>query len=459
MAEDEYYYEDEYVYEGGDADGGGGEEEETWETKVENKYADAKALIDTRPQEAVRQLQEVIAEDEDRAKWTFKALKMIARTYQRSRQYPEMVAAFEKMINFNFSGKNRNDTEKAINKFLDRCGIAVPSDIMAQVYRVSLVLLTKEVKNYEKLWFNVEMRLLQLLLQKGDYEQVLEGLNPLRQWCFVESLAAASPAVDQRKGSQFLQLLSVEIQIYSERNELAKLRQLYQASLGIDTAMPSPRVVGIIKECGGKMFMRQCEWRSAYDCFTQAFRAFDEAGDARRIACLKYLVLACMLSGSSINPFDTNEAKSYQHDSEIKAMTELIDACTKNDLKAFERVLKDKKNAKSILEDSFVMSYLAPLMRRVRLQVLLVLTKPYSRMYLARIAQELSVTVEEAEEYCVAAILDGKLRGKVDQASGALLMDRSDSADDKKRFGALSTWLDATAKGHREVANKLQLVN
>ena len=47
----------------------------------------------------------------------------------------------------------------------------------------------------------------------------------------------------------------------------------------------------------------------------------------------------------------------------------------------------------------------------------------------------------------------------MDQASGALLMDRSDSADDKKRFGALSTWLDATAKGHREVANKLQLVN
>ena len=38
---------------------------------------------------------------------------------------------------------------------------------------------------------------------------------------------------------------------------------------------------------------------------TKAFRAYDEAGSPRRVACLKYLVLASMLMESSVDPFDS----------------------------------------------------------------------------------------------------------------------------------------------------------
>ena len=37
----------------------------------------------------------------------------------------------------------------------------------------------------------------------------------------------------------------------------------------------------------------------------QAFKNYDEAGVARRVQCLKYLVLANMLMNSDINPFDS----------------------------------------------------------------------------------------------------------------------------------------------------------
>jgi hypothetical protein len=37
----------------------------------------------------------------------------------------------------------------------------------------------------------------------------------------------------------------------------------------------------------------------------QAFRAYDEAGNPRRVACLKYLVLANMLMQSNVDPFDS----------------------------------------------------------------------------------------------------------------------------------------------------------
>ena len=191
--------------------------------------------------------------------------------------------------------------------------------------------------------------------------------------------------------------------------------------------------------------MRQSLWKEAYDAFFHAFRAFYEAGDPRRIACLKYLVLATMMSESKINPLDTNEARSYQTDPDIVPMTELIDACNRNDIKKFERVLKDKQYRKSITEDSFLYGYLEPLIRRVRCQVVLAKCKPYRTKRLSYLAQELAVTVEEVEALCVSLILDGKLDAGIDQSSGLLILRGGGSTSapiDETRFKGLIEWCD-----------------
>ena len=44
----------------------------------------------------------------------------------------------------------------------------------------------------------------------------------------------------------------------------------------------------------------------------------------RRLACLKYLVLANMLMKSGINPFDSTETKAYKNNPEVLAMTNLV---------------------------------------------------------------------------------------------------------------------------------------
>ena len=44
----------------------------------------------------------------------------------------------------------------------------------------------------------------------------------------------------------------------------------------------------------------------------------------RRLACLKYLVLANMLMKSGINPFDSTETKAYKGNPEVLAMTNLV---------------------------------------------------------------------------------------------------------------------------------------
>ena len=53
------------------------------------------------------------------------------------------------------------------------------------------------------------------------------------------------------------------------------------------------------------------QWHKAQVAFFEALKNFDEAGDNRRIHCMRYLLLTHMLMKSSINPFDSQETKPY----------------------------------------------------------------------------------------------------------------------------------------------------
>lgn len=65
------------------------------------------------------------------------------------------------------------------------------------------------------------------------------------------------------------------------------MQQLYLKALSIKSAIPHPRIMGIIHECGGKMHMAERQWADAAMDFFEAFKNYDEAGTHRRIQCLK----------------------------------------------------------------------------------------------------------------------------------------------------------------------------
>lgn len=74
------------------------------------------------------------------------------------------------------------------------------------------------------------------------------------------------------------------------------MQQLYQKGLAIKSAIPHPRIMGIIRECGGKMHMAERQWHEAATDFFEAFKNYDEAGNHRRIQCLKYVSIFISLS-------------------------------------------------------------------------------------------------------------------------------------------------------------------
>jgi COP9 signalosome complex subunit 2 len=257
---------------------------------------------------------------------------------------------------------------------------------------------------------------------------------------------------DPSKGNQLMEIYALEIQMHSARANFRKLKELYEKALQIK-GLCNPRVSGIIHECGGKMHMRERHWEKANTDFIEAFKNYDDAG-ARQLACqcLKYLVLANMLSGSHINPFDEQRAKSYQNNNEIQAMISLVDAYQHHEIRTFEEVLK--KHHKAIMGDEFIADYISDLMKKLRCEVLLKLIRPYTNISIRFIAKELNIKEKEVEELLVELILDTRIRGQIDQVNQILLL-RDSKSSGYTKYRSLQKWADNLANLQKTIFSRV----
>ena len=58
-------------------------------------------------------------------------------------------------------------------------------------------------------------------------------------------------------------MYALEIQMHTELKNSKRLKELYSRALTIKSAIPHPRIMGIIRECGGKMHMHERVWSEA----------------------------------------------------------------------------------------------------------------------------------------------------------------------------------------------------
>jgi len=302
----------------------------------------------------------------------------------------------------------------------------------------------EEAKN-ERLSVKTNLKLAKLWLDLKEYVRLSKLIRDLQA-------ATVEGSDDQsQRGTQLLEIYALEIQMYNETRNFKKLKEIYNATNDVRSAIPHPRIMGVIKECGGKMWMGERQWNRASEDFFESFRNYDEAGSPQRIQVLKYLVLANMLTGSEVNPFDSQETKPYKSKPEIKAMTDLVDAYQRREVHAAEKILRD--NRSTIMEDNFIRQYIGELLKSLRTQYLIDLIKPYTRLELSFLAKQLNVPTEEVEELLIGLILEGKVEGKIDQVGMRLELDRKQSLE-KKRYAALEKWTGALESVHAAVVGK-----
>ena len=130
---------------------------------------------------------------------------------------------------------------------------------------------------------------------------------------------------------------------------------------------------------------------------------------------------------SDVDPFGSQEAKPFQSNEEVKAMTDLVQAYQANDITSFESLLE--KHKKSISEDAFVAEHIQALLDNVRTQVLLKTVRPYSKVKLPHLSEELNIPEKELESLLVNLVLDDVLDAKINQVTGMLEINRESIAD------------------------------
>ncbi|KAJ3122568.1 COP9 signalosome complex subunit 2 [Nowakowskiella sp. JEL0407] len=411
-----------------DEDGDDDEEEEG--VDLENKYYNAKALKEDNPEEALIEFQSVVDTENEQGKgeWGFKALKQMMKLCLAEENYPSVLKYYREVLTY-MNVVSRNDSEKSINNILDRVSTVQDMQFLEQFYSITLAALD-EAKN-DRLSTKTNLKLAKLWLDRQEYARLLKILRPLYESCQNDDGTG-----DQRKGTLLLELYALEIQMYTDTKNNKKLKDLYKKCLDVRSAIPHPRIMGVIRECGGKMHMYEKEWEKAQTDFFEAFKCYDEAGSIQRIQCLKYLVLAHMLMESSINPFDSQETKPYKNDPEIVAMTDLVNAYHRKDIREFEKILRD--NRKSILDDQFIRTYIDDVLKNIRASVLITLIKPYTRIELAFISKQLGIPLPDVEDLLVGLILDNKVHGRVDQINQRLEL--QEKTTDTLHYNALNKW-------------------
>ncbi|XP_051919366.1 COP9 signalosome complex subunit 2 isoform X2 [Hippocampus zosterae] len=446
---------------------------------LENQYYNSKALKEDDPKAALSSFQKVLELEGEKGEWGFKALKQMIKINFKLTNFPEMMNRYKQLLTYIRSAVTRNYSEKSINSILDYISTSKQMDLLQEFYETTLEAL-KDAKN-DRLWFKTNTKLGKLYLEREEYGKLQKILRQLHQSCQTDD-----GEDDLKKGTQLLEIYALEIQMYTAQKNNKKLKALYEQSLHIKSAIPHPLIMGVIRECGGKMHLREGEFEKAHTDFFEAFKNYDESGSPRRTTCLKYLVLANMLMKSGINPFDSQEAKPYKNDPEILAMTNLVSAYQNNDITEFEKILKT--NHSNIMDDPFIREHIEELLRNIRTQVLIKLIKPYTRIHIPFISKrirdfyasdydrkpvfdhtdqtrirhltplgfltrELNIDVCDVESLLVQCILDNTIHGRIDQVNQLLELDYQKRGG--ARYTALDKWTNQLNSLNQAIVSKL----
>mmetsp|Transcript_14885 Transcript_14885/g.21951 ORF Transcript_14885/g.21951 Transcript_14885/m.21951 type:complete len:498 (+) Transcript_14885:171-1664(+) len=463
----EYEYDDDQDEEMDNAFEYSDEEEEAddGEIQLENEYYNAKGLRENDLGEAAAAFEKVIELDREggneHGQWSHKALKQLVKLHLRTGDTNEILRHYNRMLTCIAHGSiSPNAVEKGVNGMLDRVSSLLQGNslskvedaqkLASQVYECTVKLFDPKgngsVPN-DRLWFKTNLKYGQLLYETNETTKLsalLRDLKTTQSQGAESSFTSSTNTPSSSSSTHLMEIHALQIQLYSRQKDNKKLREVFNRAMAVRGGIPHPRTIALIQEFGGKMHMAANEYEAAGKTFFQAFKSYDEAGDPNRLRCLKYLVMASMLHASTINPFDSQEARPYRDDPQIVAMTNLVQAFHSNDIQAFEKILRE--NQGRIMEDEFVREHVEELLRTIRRQVLCRLIQPYTRISLQAIAKELNdIPVPDVESLLVGLILDGKLDGEIDQLEGILLKKQTTSPDSQAKQEQLCESLDQIA--------------
>lgn len=444
--------------------------------EIENSFYEADDLKDENIEESISLFEKVVQLEsellpENQIKWRFKALNNLITLYYRQNNFNLMLIKYRALLLL-INYVTRNECTDAIHSILDTIAASTSKDFshlktIIEMYEVTLEAL-KNSQN-ERLWMNTKLKLAKIFYEARDIANLETIIYEIKVICedkaslkytdpkLIASHTVSSPFSPNSillkeeiwKKSILIELYTLELQLcsllidasegsnalnnsISSSNYVLLPSYIYHqrrhfiysftSSLISSSTVNDPRVLGLLYEEGGCVFLHLKQWEEAFNIFFEAFRNHQEAGSMSRAKrCLKFLVISSLLAATHINPFAAREVKVFQDDPEIIAMQELRECLEANDLIKFESIIKNPKNL--IETDSYLMQFLKPLRVKMREEAILNFLSSYSRLKLSFLSESLKLSYEETLDLCSRLIISGRLPGvSIDEPNGEILI-------------------------------------
>lgn len=405
--------------------------------ELENNFFEADDIKKTNPKEAIERFETIIMMEESKGsevKWKFKCLLNIIQLKCKVMNFSEMRENITQIVKIMHT-VSRNDSNEAISLILDGLTALKEThehDSLAQEMMDHLLV---SLEPYEHLWLSAALKLAKIYLKSGDFQRLEKIIEAFKIRCKTQQ-----GQVDEKKSGALLELYSIEIQICIANKDHQRMKNVYEKTKNLSSAIVDPKSMAIIKETSGKLMMLEKKWKESTEELVDAFKFYQEVGNPQAKTVLKYLVLAGMLSMSEINIFCGREARVYKDDPEILAMQEMRNAFELKDLKRFDRILKDK--TLKIDQDEFMKSFLDDLMKVFNSEKIISMIVPYKTIKIEYLARELSEKEESVIKNLSLLIMEGKISGKIDKINGYYENCEKVDPDEVKKEEALKNWIN-----------------
>lgn len=258
------------------------------EIEIQNQFYEAEGMMKQQPADSLEKFETVIMMEEgrDEQQFSFSALKYVTVLSSHLGQFDKMIESTQKLLKQS-QKVSKNDIAEAVNAVLDcvSTNLAEKPEYARKMYQ--LILGSLKTTN-ERLWFATSLRLGKIYLDEKNFEPLNDLLVELKHACRTPEAQSVGGSdfndfnqYDVSKSNLLLEAFSLEIQMCIETREQRRMKEIFQTTKKFSVVIEDPRVVGIIKECGGKIYMTEKRWQAAEQEFVESFKSLLDVGSSK----------------------------------------------------------------------------------------------------------------------------------------------------------------------------------
>ena len=386
---------------------------------------------------------------QDTEKLSAKALSLkeravydLTRAYCASQTYNEVVNFLTGEQGKQFLSQiTKAKTAKVVRQVLDIVCTAATDQMQVQetIARNIIAWTLEEKRSF--LRQRIESRLATILFKQQKYQEALSTCNALLQ------------ELKQFDDKQLLvETHLLESKIHFALRNVPKAKAALTASRTAANAIyVSPQMQADIDRMSGTIHTEEGDYNTAHSYFLEAFEQLDQMNQSEEAGlALKYMMLCKILDSlraalrfSAMGGVGVDKKSSKKEvdlsgiltgkqgvkyaGRSVDAMSAIGAAAANRDLKEFEDTLQEY--ADELQGDLLIKHHLHVLQEQLLESNLIRIVEPYSCVELDHVAGLIALPIATVEKKLSQMILDGKLKGILDQGAGQLIVYESSEAD------------------------------